>query len=106
METKETGSVLSIEIFVNATFNRINSGPRVMLGISASLTRSVELSTLVDIAVDDVNEAPSFTTSESLVIGYPGRTYFDQAVSMPIYTFQVFILSLFIINMCNCSLTS
>ena len=90
METKLSGNVMSIEIFVKETFDRVNSGPRVALGISASLKRAVELSTVADIRIDDVNETPLIITSKSLVIGYPERTYLDPVVSMPIFTFQVF----------------
>ena len=66
-------------------------GSRITLTISAVEQTSFRMAlvqTIVNIDVVDVNESPKFVDS-SVIIGYPGRTYFDPAVPMPIYTAKV-----------------
>jgi hypothetical protein len=48
------------------------------------------ISTIVNIDVLDINEAPQFLDyGSSVVIGYPDRTYFDPSVQMPLITVKV-----------------
>ena len=92
LSVEDNGTVAVIK-----SFNRTNSGSRVILTISAvnkmkSLRASL-VSTIVNIDVIYVNQGPQFIDSESpLTIGYPKRTYFDSTVPMPVFTPKVFYL--------------
>lgn len=74
-------------------FRRIQSGPRVLLKIEAKLLDNKlnpSPSTVVDVIINDVNEPPTFQNSQSpVVVGYPGRTFFDLSVPMPVFIAQV-----------------
>jgi hypothetical protein len=50
----------------------------------------IPISTIVNIDVLDINEAPQFLGyGSSMVIGYPDRTYFDPSVQMPLIKVKV-----------------
>ncbi len=88
------------EVFVDTSFDRSQSGPRILLKIEAeppsSSRQNSNISTVVDIRVLDLNDPPSFNypptpSANPFLIGYPSRTFFDPAVSMPLFVFQVSI---------------
>ena len=91
-QVASNGSVSCIRAF-NLTF----SGSRILLSISAqgpnnNGNKLNPVSTIVQIDVLDVNEAPQFVAySSPFIIGYPSRTYFDPSVRMPFITLQVLI---------------
>lgn len=74
-------------------FNWTNDRTRIVLTISAENlvnARMTPISTVVNIDVLDINEAPQFASyGSSLLIGYPDRTYFDPSVQMPLITVKV-----------------
>ena len=63
------------------------------LNISASdptaMGTSPIIETIVVIRVTEVNEPPIFDYNTTLIVGYPGRTYIDPLVPMPLFTVQV-----------------
>lgn len=67
--------------------------PKISITITAVSQRNVRLtpiSTVVNLDVLDVNEAPEFVGyASSVVVGYPERTYFDPSVQMPLYAVKV-----------------
>ena len=81
------------DIVVVRPFNWTNSRTRIVLTISAEQktnSRIMPISTIVNIDVLDINEAPQFLGyGPSVVIGYPARTYFDPSVQMPLVTVKV-----------------
>lgn len=81
-------------IVVISPFNWTNNRTRIILTISAEnqrhSNRMMSISTIVNIDVLDINEAPQFLDyGSSVVIGYPDRTYFDPSVQMPLFTVKV-----------------
>ncbi|XP_057366143.1 uncharacterized protein LOC130687004 isoform X2 [Daphnia carinata] len=67
---------------------------KITITITATGQRNVRLSpisTIVNLDVLDINEAPEFVGyGTSVVVGYPERTYFDPSVQMPLYTVKAF----------------
>lgn len=80
-------------IVVTSPFNWTNNCTRIILTISAENqrhSRMIPISTIVNIDVLDINEAPQFLGyGSSMVIGYPDRTYFDPSVQMPLIKVKV-----------------
>ncbi|XP_045035319.1 uncharacterized protein LOC116930806 isoform X9 [Daphnia magna] len=68
--------------------------PKISITITVVSQRNVRLtpiSTVVNLDVLDVNEAPEFVGyASSVVVGYPERTYFDPSVQMPLYAVKAF----------------
>ncbi|KAI9550662.1 hypothetical protein GHT06_006214 [Daphnia sinensis] len=68
--------------------------PKITITITAVSQRNVRLtpiSTIVNLDVLDINDAPEFVGyGTSVVVGYPERTYFDPSVQMPLYTVKAF----------------
>ncbi len=81
------------DVVVVEPFNWTNDRTRIVLTISAENrinARMTPISTIVNIDVLDINEAPQFASyGSSLLIGYPDRTYFDPSVRMPLITVKV-----------------
>ncbi|XP_046463996.1 protocadherin Fat 4-like isoform X11 [Daphnia pulex] len=82
------------DVVVVSPFNWTNDRTRIVLTISAENlvnARMTPISTIVNIDVLDINEAPQFTSyGSSLLIGYPDRTYFDPSVQMPLITVKAY----------------
>ncbi|XP_046642882.1 chitinase-like protein PB1E7.04c isoform X5 [Daphnia pulicaria] len=82
------------DVVVVSPFNWTNDRTRIVLTISAENlvnARMTPISTIVNIDVLDVNEAPQFASyGSSLLIGYPDRTYFDPSVQMPLITVKAY----------------
>lgn len=78
------------------SFNWTSILPKITLTITAmsqTTLRITSISTIVNLDVLDINDAPEFVGSTTtVVVGYPERTYFDPSVRMPLFTVKVSII--------------